>query len=77
MRAVYADRHRESASVMHANRRYMKKGMSPDTSSYISPCVKSNQELLSQVQPHIQCQNGKNIDRSYNNFTSTSKLGNR
>lgn len=43
MRAVYADRHRESASVMHVNRRYLKKGMSPDSNSYISPCIKSNQ----------------------------------
>jgi hypothetical protein len=60
---------------MHANRRYMRKGISPDASTYISPCVRSNQDLVSQIVPHLQAQNNKNIEKSINNFTSSSKVG--
>lgn len=35
------EKKRESSSLIHGNRKYFRKGVSPD--SYISPFIKSNQ----------------------------------
>ena len=79
MKKVFDDRSRESSSVLrNGNRKYIKRGMSPDNSSNQSSGQKSSQEFMSQIVPHLfnpSYANHRYSDK--NTKVSTSKLGSR
>ena len=79
MKKMFEDRSRESSGMIRSgNRKYMKRGASPDGSTNVSSGQKSNQELMSQVVPHLIYPSYSNQRyRDKNTKMSSSKLASR
>ena len=79
MKKMFDDHSRESSGILRSgNRKYIRRGMSPDASGNHGATQKSNQEIISQVVPHLFNLNYPNHRYSENNTKySASKLGSR
>lgn len=79
MKRIFDERSRESSGVLRSgNRKYFKRGMSPDASTRLSSGQKSTQEMVSQIVPHLLTPNHSNMRYSDKKAKmSSSKIGSR